>query len=113
PFVAAPGDAPAAERCTTVSECLNDPTINPYKAAADPALDVFADCSKLALDLRAYFAIKTGRPFRYVSEIAGDPPPSLAPGTAPDLRYTQNNHPIAWSTAASAASPEALMARIA
>ncbi len=113
-FIGAIGEARAVSRCTTLNQCINDKTINPYKAEGDSDLNLFADCSKLPLELRAYFAIKTGRPFRYVSEVTGDTPASFNPdaGTSPDYRYTKGNHPTAWSTAKSAATLGTLMTRI-
>lgn len=113
-FIGAIGEARAASRCTTLNQCINDRTINPYKADGDPDLNLFADCSKLPMELRAYFAIKTGRPFRYVSNVVGDAPPSFNPdaGVPPDYRYTKGNHPTAWSTAKTSPSLGALMSRI-
>ena len=112
-FIAGLGNAREAGKCTTLGQCINDPTINPYKAPTDTDLDVFADCSKVGIALRGYFAIKTGRPFKYVSEVVGDRPASLAPDKEPDYRYTANNHPIAWSTAKSSPTMQALFNRIA
>ncbi len=112
-FIAGLGNAREAGRCTTLAQCLNDPTINKYKAASDTDLNVFADCSKVGIGLRGYFAIKTGRPFKYMSEVEGDRPANLAPGKEPDFRYTANNHPIAWSTARSAPTMQGLFNRIA
>lgn len=112
-FIAGLGNAREAGRCTTLAQCLNNPTINPYKAAADTDLEVFADCSKVGIGLRGYFAIKTGRPFKYMSEVLGDRPANLAPEKSPDYRYTANNHPIAWSTAKSAPTMQGLFNRIA
>jgi hypothetical protein len=112
-FIGGIGNAREAGKCTTLGQCINDPTINPYKAAADTDLDVFADCSKVGIGLRGYFAIKTGRPFKYVSEVLGDRPASLAPDKEPDYRYTANNHPTAWSTAKTSPTMQALFNRIA
>jgi hypothetical protein len=112
-FIAGLGNAREAGRCTTLAQCLNDPTINPYRAASDTKLDVFADCSKVGIALRGYFAIKTGRPFKYVSEVVGDRPANLAADREPDYRYTANNHPIAWSTAKTSPTMQALFNRIA
>jgi hypothetical protein len=112
-FIAGIGNAREANKCTTLAQCVNDPTINPYKAPTDTDLNVFADCSKVGIGLRGYFAIKTGRPFKYVSEVVGDRPASLAPDKEPDYRYTANNHPIAWSTAKTSPTMQALFDRIA
>ena len=112
-FIAGLGNAREAGRCTTLAQCLNDPTINPYRAPSDAKLDVFADCSKVGIGLRGYFAIKTGRPFKYMSEVEGDRPANLAPDKEPDYRYTANNRPIAWSTAKSAPTMQGLFNRIA
>jgi hypothetical protein len=112
-FIAGIGNAREAGKCTTLGQCINDPTINPYKAPADTDLNVFADCSKVGIGLRGYFAIKTGRPFKYVSEVLGDRPASLAADKEPDYRYTANNHPTAWSTAKSSPTMQALFNRIA
>jgi hypothetical protein len=112
-FIAGLGNAREAGRCTTLSQCLNDPTINPFKTASDGNLNVFADCSKVGIGLRGYFAIKTGRPFKYMSEVEGDRPANLAADREPDYRYTANNHPIAWSTAKSAPTMQGLFNRIA
>ncbi len=113
-FIGAIGEARAAGRCTTLNQCINDKTVNTYKADGDPDLNLFADCSKLPMELRAYFAMKTGRPFRYVSEVVGDAPASFNPdaGAAPDYRYTKGNHPIAWNTAKTASTLGSLMTRI-
>ena len=110
-FIAAIGEARASSKCTTLNQCINDKSINPYKVEGDPDLNLFADCSKLPMELRAYFAIKTGRPFRYVSNVVGDNP-SPDSGVAPDYRYTKGNHPTAWSTAKTSPSLGALMSRI-
>ena len=112
-FIAGIGNARESGKCTTLGQCINDPTINPYKAPTDTDLSVFADCSKVGIGLRGYFAIKTGRPFKYVSEVIGDRPASLAPDKEPDYRYTANNHPTAWSTAKSSPTMQALFNRIA
>ncbi|MDB4938146.1 MAG: hypothetical protein JWP87_5118 [Labilithrix sp.] len=112
-FIAGLGNAREAGRCTTLGQCLNDPTINPYKTASDANLDVFADCSKVGIGLRGYFAIKTGRPFKYVSAVIGDRPANLAADREPDYRYTANNHPTAWSTAKTSPTMQALFNRIA
>jgi hypothetical protein len=105
-WVAGIGKARAAGRCTMLNACIADTTINPLRAASDPPLDLFADCADVPMELRAYFAIKTGRPFRYVSEIAAADP------NAEDTRYTPGNHPTAWSTAASASSMQGLLSRV-
>ncbi|MEA2747587.1 MAG: hypothetical protein QOI41_1730 [Myxococcales bacterium] len=112
-FIAGIGNAREANKCTTLAQCINDPTINPYKAPTDTDLNVFADCSKVGIGLRGYFAIKTGRPFKYVSEVLGDRPASLAADKEPDYRYTANNHPTAWSTAKTSPTMQALFNRIA
>jgi hypothetical protein len=47
-----------------------------------------------------------------VSDVIGDPPANQPPGTPPDYRYTANNHPIAWSTAKTSPSMQALFTRL-
>ncbi len=111
-WIAGIGEARAAGRCTSVNACLDDATINPFKRASDARLDVFADCADLPMELRAYFAMKTNRPFRYVSEVVGDLPAGHDPGAPPDYRYTANNHPTAWSTAKTAPSLQSLLTRV-
>jgi hypothetical protein len=112
-FIAGLGNAREAGKCTTLGQCINDASINPYKASTDADLNVFADCSKVGIGLRGYFAIKTGRPFKYVSDVIGDRPAGLAADQEPDYRYTANNHPTAWSTAKSSPTMQALFNRIA
>ena len=106
------GEARASGRCTSVNSCIADPAINPFKRATDAPLDVFADCADLPMELRAYFAMKTNRPFRYMSEVVGDAPAGQDAGAPPDYRYTAHNHPTAWSTAKTASSLQSLLTRV-
>lgn len=98
------GEARASGRCTSVNKCLNDPAINPLRTSGDAALDLFADCADLPMEMRAYFAVKTGRPFQYVSEIdstgGGDP------------RYAKGNHPVAFRDAREFGSMQKMMSAI-
>ncbi len=102
-WIAAIGNARAAGKCTKLNACMEDPTINTLKKPSDPPLDLFADCADVPMELRGYFAVKTNRPFRFVSEVEG---------TGPDERYAANVHPTAWSTAASSSTMQKLMTRI-
>jgi hypothetical protein len=102
-FIARIGKARADGRCLTLNACINDATINPYKAAGDANLDLFADCADVPMELRAYFAVKTGRVFIYVSAIQGD---------GPDERYAKNNHPVSYANAASSRTMQRLMSSL-
>ncbi len=93
-WVAGIGTARASGRCRTLNACMNDGTINTLRAAGDPNLDLFADCADVPMHLRAYFALKTNRPFKYVSDIAGN---------GGDERYSAGNHPVAYRTASASA----------
>jgi hypothetical protein len=105
-WIAAIGEARAAGRCATLDACIDDPAINPLRSAADPDLELFADCADVPMELRAYFAVKTGRPFAYVSAIASDDP------AATDTRYTPGNHPTGWSVAGGSSSMQSLLSRV-
>jgi hypothetical protein len=98
------GEARESGRCTSVNACLNNANINPLKAASDPNLNVFADCADLPIELRGYFAMKTGRPFQYVSAIdstsGGDP------------RYSKGNHPTAFRDAREFSSLQKMLSTI-
>lgn len=86
-WVSAFGEGRASGKCTSVDSCLKNPAVNRYyNAERDAGLNIFADCADLPMELRAYFAIATGRPFQYVSAIEGDGDP----------RYGKNNHPAAY-----------------
>lgn len=98
------GAARAAGECTKLNACLNDASINDLKRDGDGALDLFADCADVPMELRAYFARKTGRPFKYVSDVAGD---------GPDERYASNLRPVRFATASGASSMQSLMTNIA
>jgi hypothetical protein len=111
-WVAGIGEARAAGRCTTLDGCLNDKSINPLKDDGDANLDMYADCSKVPIELRAYFAVKTKRPFQYVSEILGDTPANQDPTKPVDYRYTKNNHPTAYSSLKAQKDMQAVMTRI-
>lgn len=94
------GAARAAGKCTKLEGCLDDASINTLKNAGDARLRIFADCADLPMELRAYFARKTGRPFRYVSDVTGE---------GPDERYASNVKPAAFKTASTTSSIQSLM----
>jgi hypothetical protein len=98
------GEGRASGRCTNVNACLNDSRINSLKAAGDPPLDMFADCADLPMEMRGYFAVKTGRPFQYVSAIA-----STSGG---DPRYSKGNHPTAFRDAREFSSVQRMLSAI-
>lgn len=87
-FVQKIGEARASGRCTSVNACLNDASINPLKKPGDGNLNVFADCADLPMELRAYFAAKTGRPFQFVSTAEAN--------EGADVRYGKGIHPVAF-----------------
>ncbi len=70
-FVRTIGRARQADRCRFLVDCLNDATVNPLKAVSDVPLQPLenADCADMALQLRAYYSVKKGLPFEYVSSI--------------------------------------------
>ncbi len=90
------GMARIAKRCIRLNDCINDASINKLKAPADAPLDIFADCADVPMELRAYFAVKTGRPFQYVSEITG-------------AQYTPNNAPTGFADARSYPTMQGLL----
>jgi hypothetical protein len=98
------GEARASGKCTTVNKCLNNAQINPLKGEGDASLDMFADCADLPLEMRGYFAVKTGRPFQYSSAIdstsGGDP------------RYSKGNHPTAFKDARAFSTMQKMMSAI-
>ncbi|MBS2013074.1 MAG: hypothetical protein JST00_09315 [Deltaproteobacteria bacterium] len=85
-WVAEIGAARIAKRCIALNDCINDAAINKLRKATDTRLDIFADCADVPHELRAYFAIKTGRPFQWVSAIRG-------------AQYTPDNAPTSFSDA--------------
>lgn len=85
-WVAEIGAARIAKRCINLNDCIDDPTINKLRKPADQKLDIFADCADVPLELRGYFAIKTGRPFQWVSGITG-------------AQYTPDNQPTSYADA--------------
>lgn len=112
-FIARIGEARAAGKCTTLNACVDDPTVNPYRAPGDAKLDLFADCADVPMELRAYFAQKTHRTFKFVSAIASDHDmPGQPPPPNEDLRYTSGNHPINWSTASGKKTMQAYMTAV-
>ncbi|MFO0670162.1 MAG: hypothetical protein U0235_11125 [Polyangiaceae bacterium] len=112
-FIARIGEARAAGKCTTLNACVDDPAINPYRAPTDAKLDLFADCADVPMELRAYFATKTRRAFKFVSAVASDHDiPGQPPPEGEDLRYTSGNHPIAWSTAAGSKTMQRFMSKV-
>lgn len=85
--VAEIGAARIAKRRIKLNECIDDPTINKLKKPSDAPLNIFADCADVPLELRGYFAIKTGRPFQWVSAITGSQySPENKPTTFADAR---------------------------
>ncbi len=102
-WIAALGTARESGRCTTLNACVNDGSINTLHRDSDAQLDIFADCADVPMELRAYFAVKTGRVFSYVSKIEG---------TGPDERYSAGNHPTAWSTAGQSRTMQTLLKRV-
>ena len=102
-WIARLGTARAEGRCTKLNECINDPSINSLKSATDAPLDLFADCADVPMELRAYFAVKTRRPFRYVASIEG---------TGADQRYSAGNHPLTFASAGGSRTMQSLMTRI-
>ena len=112
-FIARIGEARAAGKCTTLNACVDNPAINPYRAPTDAKLDLFADCADVPMELRAYFATKTRRAFKFVSAVASDHDiPGQPPPEGEDLRYTSGNHPIAWSTAAGSKTMQRFMSKV-
>src|SRR5689334_12759980 len=59
------GEARLAGKCIHLDDCINKSQINKLKKPTDADLDIFADCADVPMELRAYFAIQTGRPFQY------------------------------------------------
>jgi len=98
------GTARASGRCRTLNGCIDDAAINPLRAPADAALDLYADCADVPMQLRAYYAVKKNLAFRYASAIAGD---------GADLRYSKNNRPTAFGNVSSSSTTQRLMSRIA
>lgn len=104
-FVQKIGEARALGKCTSVNSCLNDPAINPYKKPTDAAVNVFADCADLPMELRGYFAVKTGRPFQFVNDVeTGEP--------GADVRYGKGIKPAGFRDAREFQTVQALMAGI-
>jgi hypothetical protein len=106
-WIGAIGTARATGRCHNLNDCVNDPTINNLKAQSDTPLDIFADCADVPMELRAYFAVKTNRPFQYMSKIAG-----TGTDTGADERYSKDNHPVAWSSVTRSPSMQSLLKRV-
>lgn len=92
----------ARSGCTTTSDCLNG-IGNPYRSTDPKPLRFDADCAKFPYMLRAYFAVKNGLPFSYISQItasdAWDARFSLA-GNQPQVRRDFIDHGNGISTAA-------------
>jgi hypothetical protein len=93
------GDARAARKCLRLNDCINNASINRLKKPTDGNLNVFADCADVPMELRAYFAVKTGRPFQYVSGIGGS-------------QYSANNKPSSFADARQYSSVQSLLSAI-
>ena len=64
--------------CNSSIDCLRSPA-NPFLGDDPATLRVFADCADWPYALRAYYAWKTGLPFRYVNGVSG---------SAGDIRFS-------------------------
>lgn len=82
-FIARIGRARRERRCRTVSDCLNNPSINMFLNAGNDGerFDWRADCARLPYLLRAYFAWKNALPFSFESNVG-------AVGNTRDIRYS-------------------------
>jgi hypothetical protein len=101
-FIQKIGSDREAGRCTSLSQCLNRNKIRGTGPAGDVGgasdLNLFADCSKVGIGLRGYFAIKKGLAFKFVREINS---------TGNDPRYSNGNTPVRWGTPAKAQTLQA------
>jgi hypothetical protein len=101
-FIQRIGSDREAGKCKSLSECLNRNKIRGTGPAGDVGgsadLNLFADCSKVGIGLRGYFAIKKGLAFKFVrtiKSVGGDP------------RYTNGNTPLTYGTASKAPNLQA------
>jgi hypothetical protein len=105
-FIQKIGNDREAGLCTSLSECLNRNKIRGTGAAGDVGgagdLNLFADCSKVGIGLRGYFAIKRGLVFKFMREIN-----SPTDGATTDPRYTNGNTPARWGNAGKAPNLQA------
>jgi hypothetical protein len=101
-FVQKIGEDREAGKCTALRDCLNRNKIRGTGPAGDVGgaadLNLFADCSKVGIGLRGYFAIKKGLAFKFMREI-------VSPGGDP--RYSNGNTPARWATAGKAPNLQA------
>ena len=72
--------------CDSMSNCLNNPSVNPLLRPGDETLNLYADCAKFPYQLRAYFALKKGLPFSYISGVVS------RLGKANMLQYSPNGN---------------------
>ena len=93
------GEARLAKKCLHLNDCINTASINKLKKPTDANLDIFADCADVPMELRGYFAMQTGRPFQYVSEISGS-------------QYSPNNKPTGFSDARQYPSMQKMLSAI-
>lgn len=70
-FISTIGRAVAAGKCRTLSDCMNDPAINPLHETTAQALRFRADCADVPYILRAYFAYRHDLPFSYARTMKG------------------------------------------
>ncbi len=69
-FVQAIGRGVSSHHCRSLSQCLNDPAINPLHEAGRP-FTFRADCADVPYVLRAYFSYRRGLPFVYTARVRG------------------------------------------
>ncbi len=84
-FVSKIGSAIESRQCSTVTECLGNTAINPYRKSDPVGLSYRSDCADFPYYLRGYFAWKNGLPFVFAIEMNARP---VAGNSGKDIRYT-------------------------
>ena len=102
-FIATVGRGVAAGRCHHLSDCLNDPVVNPLFEAGDPALHFHADCADAPYVLRAYFAFRRDLPFAHAEHMEG---------RGRDERYFKAAHPVGLVTWRESTTPRRLLEKL-
>ncbi len=87
------GEARARKECVLLNDCIKNPAINSLYRPEDASLNIYADCADVPVELRAYFAVRTNRPARWVSAL------QTTDTRFTDLKYAVNITPKAWSDA--------------
>lgn len=87
-FVQAVGTAREMGLCGTTAECIKKAPGNFLRTPEDANINVHVDCADLPYALRAYFAMKKGLPFSYVSGVSAAPHPEGKELPVRDIRYS-------------------------